>query len=845
MSQELIYTSAPRGLKPGSRGFCTVLSTQGMPAPLATTLEGLSAYRPLFPPADSRAGTNPVVWSHLKVSAIGRTLHVLSRIADSGLDYSNRANKLAHHLIVDPSELLPAGPASLLMTSGVMRTSWNDEPRVVPARPVRQSNQASSGICTAWQTVTGDAGWAGVLAEAFLADPERLAIILFQPGQNILPLFEESISLLPAEQRWNVTFSTYFTSLAPGVKCGWRAMIHDSKEAHESLRQVNALRIDLTRGRLGPAAGGKLVDAARTGVRADQPTRRVPVTTTGATREEIEFAEAEEHHEEFAPAPMHSVPDLPIRLETHDTQRTRSSTMPRRTQRSTDFNATPFGLRPQHFWIAGFLLIIAIAVGAAWCLGAFAPEREILQVALADPNPPDQAPVPAPSTEESKRKAEECPKSSQHNKGDNKANLASTDTANIPTKKTDDSQDDSGSKATDEPKTPAEPKPDIPKVPKVFTSSDFGFVVAEYSFADGSEITPEELHKLAVKKSFRPFEVLAPRWLNWSLAKKLKSNEILSLQAEGSHDQSFAALEVISRSMGVEYRLKTRPALLERSKELAWCGLEISASEATNSLPERGRFSGPISIPKEGRGFKDDLLDWQTGLPLSNSQNLELHIERLILADEKTRYQIDAESLSIGTPFCHEIRAIVDRVKKLADIKHSKAELEVKVLSTKGEAEIVIEIRGISGKNGLIAIAEEHLKHEKETIKNVDRPQLGLKDKVYINKLFTEEDVISRIESLVNALDMSGLRASINQQFQSPAREMQLKLLDEIESLPKKCDELRARHDQLKALEHELRTVRVVSAKITYDVFRVSDVKKEAPIKFDLIDFDETTESKP
>ena len=31
------------------------------------------------------------------------------------------------------------------------------------------------------------------------------------------------------------------TALAPGVKCVWRAMIHDSKEAHESLRLVNAL----------------------------------------------------------------------------------------------------------------------------------------------------------------------------------------------------------------------------------------------------------------------------------------------------------------------------------------------------------------------------------------------------------------------------------------------------------------------------------------------------------------------------------------------------------------------------------------------------------------------------
>src|SRR4051812_6783587 len=66
--QELLYTSAPKGLKAGSRGFCTVLSTQGMSAPLAAALEGLSGYRPLFAPTDPRHASNPVVHSHLTFS---------------------------------------------------------------------------------------------------------------------------------------------------------------------------------------------------------------------------------------------------------------------------------------------------------------------------------------------------------------------------------------------------------------------------------------------------------------------------------------------------------------------------------------------------------------------------------------------------------------------------------------------------------------------------------------------------------------------------------------------------------------------------------------------------------
>ena len=322
MSHELVYTSAPRGLKPGSRGFCTVLSTQGMPAPLAATLESLSGYRPLFTPADTRAADNPVVWSYLKVSAVGRTIPLLSRIADCGLDYSQRANKLAHHIALDSNELLSGGPANLLRSPGLLRSSWSDEPRVVPPRAIRTETTPPSGICTAWKSITGDAGWAGVLAESFLADPERSVILLFAAGQDILPLFAEAISLLPADQRWNVTFSTYFTSLAPGVKCVWRAMIHDSKEAHESLRQINALRIDLTSSNLGPATGGPLVTAARTGVRPHQPPPRLPPTASAALQPvavkenapqgEVVFAEMEYDDQPIEMAA--AVPDLPVRM---------------------------------------------------------------------------------------------------------------------------------------------------------------------------------------------------------------------------------------------------------------------------------------------------------------------------------------------------------------------------------------------------------------------------------------------------------------------------------------------------------------------------------------------------
>ena len=94
-----------------------------------------------------------------------------------------------------------------------------------------------------------------------------------------------------------MTFSTYFTGLATGTTCSWRAIVQDSKDAHESLRFVNALRLDLTSRSLGRATGGPLVDAARSGSRPHNTPGRATSRTGPA---DVTFAEAERVHVEFS-----------------------------------------------------------------------------------------------------------------------------------------------------------------------------------------------------------------------------------------------------------------------------------------------------------------------------------------------------------------------------------------------------------------------------------------------------------------------------------------------------------------------------------------------------------------
>ncbi len=269
MSQELIYTSAPTGLKPGTRGFCTVCSTQGMLPNLAERLESLSGYRHVFAPRDPQASLNPVVWSHLRIVVGGRSCHVLSRIAAAGLDYTQRSNQLAHHVVLDPSELVPAGPAALMLQSGFMETDWNGQPHIVPVGRRPPPLAVSPSACRAWQESTGDAGWGGVLAEAIQVDGKRPRTIIFRPGMELLPLIAESLALLPAERRWQVTFSTYYTKLPPGVDCQLRGIVDGTPEAAAARRTPDGI-IDLCRP-LGSAPAGPLVEAARTGVMPARP----------------------------------------------------------------------------------------------------------------------------------------------------------------------------------------------------------------------------------------------------------------------------------------------------------------------------------------------------------------------------------------------------------------------------------------------------------------------------------------------------------------------------------------------------------------------------------------------
>lgn len=259
MPQELIYTSVPKGLKAGSSGFTTVLHTAGMAPNLIERLENLSGYTYLFPPDSSQAGLNPPVLTHYRLELAGKTFHVISRNAPYGMDYTGRSNNLAHHIVFQSNEKLPmCGPVKLLEES--METKFTGTPRVIPFSREISFPVPKESVCFTWKEVTGDAGWAAQLVEK--AQKGKIVTILFRPGMNVTQLLSEALLLYPEKDRWQVTFSTCFTSLQAGLTCQWR-FIPVIPQERPKVPQ-NAFVLDLTKP-MEKAPDTPLAEFARTG----------------------------------------------------------------------------------------------------------------------------------------------------------------------------------------------------------------------------------------------------------------------------------------------------------------------------------------------------------------------------------------------------------------------------------------------------------------------------------------------------------------------------------------------------------------------------------------------------
>lgn len=282
MIQELIYTSVPSGLDPSKSGFTIAAATAGMSRPLSSALERLSGYTFAFNLSDPRADQNPPNFMHVHLQASQQTFSVLSRVGFAGSDYSGRANKIAHHFLVPPDQRTANGPARALasLQQTALMTSYDQPAESLDPRSASILQQHCEPDTSWLDALGGDRGHAGLLARSFANDSRTPALVVFQPGMNILGLFAAALDVLGPEKRWDVTFSTYFDgSLPASVHCHWRGILAGSSQMSLLSRYPKAAVIDLTQ---PPAAlpDDPYIQAAR----SQQPIGNSPSATPAGTK---------------------------------------------------------------------------------------------------------------------------------------------------------------------------------------------------------------------------------------------------------------------------------------------------------------------------------------------------------------------------------------------------------------------------------------------------------------------------------------------------------------------------------------------------------------------------------
>ena len=242
MAKEIVVTSVPRGIKLGRTGFQVVMRSAGVSDGVMSILEQLAVYRHV----PEGSGRNPVIYSYRSVRSPAGQLNVLGRAVDAGNDFSNRSNKLAHLLSVDPAELATlrdSSPAAVLAAiEGRLATVWQGGPEervspfTLPSPPVQPA------VCRRWEGVTGDAGWGGVLAQrAMRGQPSLVIAPDCSPAwcRTLLELFQEVYALLPPDNRWRTTFDTTVIGSSSSLLRGTYAGSPESAAGHAGLLVVD------------------------------------------------------------------------------------------------------------------------------------------------------------------------------------------------------------------------------------------------------------------------------------------------------------------------------------------------------------------------------------------------------------------------------------------------------------------------------------------------------------------------------------------------------------------------------------------------------------------------------
>jgi hypothetical protein len=267
MPLQLIFTSAPQGLTPGRSGYCTVARHRAIPDRLAQLLESVGT------PHERPAGET---FTFRMLEAGGKNWCVLSRFVARGLDYTQRDNRLAHHLIfsLEEAAVLPP-PAAIAGRWKGWRDEWSGAPTWLEGedRPLQLETQTPLTPAVTWREETGTGAKAAWLINA--SGPAAVGLLNPPETLRLLRLLAEASALL-GKSAWAATFTTDATTTGND---GFLWAVNST---------AAAAMIDFATAKSLPAPSGDIARQAAAGLTspkagAAQPQRRAAASPSSAS----------------------------------------------------------------------------------------------------------------------------------------------------------------------------------------------------------------------------------------------------------------------------------------------------------------------------------------------------------------------------------------------------------------------------------------------------------------------------------------------------------------------------------------------------------------------------------
>jgi hypothetical protein len=214
--KQLVFTSTPIGLEPGRSGYCTVARSQDLSKKEISEIERLSVLD-----YSISKSSPPKIYSFRIVQTKSSFFYLLSRIKSCGIDYSNRTNYIAHHLIIDPESINNLhSPSEIFQFWEGWKDNWEEPPKYLHddlLSELSELNPENQSSCNSWQIWTGDSKNSKIPLKGY-------SIFRTQKNEEdkLINLFSESCSSLDQkENSWNYTFTTFLQPTDDSVDFIW------------------------------------------------------------------------------------------------------------------------------------------------------------------------------------------------------------------------------------------------------------------------------------------------------------------------------------------------------------------------------------------------------------------------------------------------------------------------------------------------------------------------------------------------------------------------------------------------------------------------------------------------